>query len=70
MIDAYNNEELAKRLVYDGTIDIEDLMEYADLERLGRDYAETKEIVKTQQGYLSQEFDFQKKLKKKRKNFK
>lgn len=69
MIDAYNNEELAKRLVYDGTIDIEDLMEYADLERLGRDYAETKEIVKTQQGYLSQEFDFQKKAQEEEEEF-
>ena len=69
LIDAYNNEELAKRLVYDGTIDIENLMEYADLERLGRDYAETKEIVKTQQGYLSQEFDFQKKAQEEEEEF-
>lgn len=57
LIDAYDNEELGRRLVYNGEIDIEDLMEYADLYKLGKEYSEDKNMIKTEQGYLSQEFD-------------
>ena len=57
LIEAYDNEELGRRLVYNGEIDIEDLMEYADLYRLGKEYSEDKRMIKTEQGYLMQECD-------------
>ena len=57
LIDAYDNEEIGSRLVYNGEIDIEDLMEYADLYKLGKEYSEDKNMIKTEKGYLSQEFD-------------
>ena len=57
LIEAYDNEELGRKLVYNGEIDIEDLMEYADLYRLGEEYSTDKGMVKTQQGYLMQEHD-------------
>ena len=57
LIEADNNEELGRRLVYNGEIDIEDLMEYADLDKLGEEYSDYKGMVKTEQGYLMQECD-------------
>lgn len=57
LIEAYDNEELGRRLVYNGEIDIEDLMEYADLDRLGEEYSDDKGMIKTEQGYLMQECD-------------
>ena len=32
-------------------------MEYADLYKLGKEYSEDKNMIKTEKGYLSQEFD-------------
>ena len=57
LTDAYDNNELGKRLVYQGKIDLEDLMDYADLDRLGKEYSEDKNMIKTQYGYLRQETD-------------
>lgn len=57
LIEADNNEELGRRLVYNGEIDIEDLMEYADLDKLGEEYSDDKGMIKTEQGYLMQECD-------------
>lgn len=57
LTEAYDNQELGRRLVYEGEIDIEDLMEYADMEQLGKEYAEDKNMVNTQYGYLKQERD-------------
>ena len=57
LTEAYDNQELGRRLVYEGEIDIEDLMEYADMEQLGKEYAEEKNMVNTQYGYLKQERD-------------
>lgn len=57
LTEAYDNQELGRRLVYEGEIDIEDLMEYADMEQLGKEYAEEKNMVNTQYGYLQQERD-------------
>lgn len=57
LTDAYDNHELGKRLVYQGKIDLEDLMDYADLDRLGKEYSEDKNMIKTQYGYLRQETD-------------
>lgn len=59
LIEAYDNEELGRRLVYNGEIDIEDLMEYADLDRLGEEYSDDKGMIKTEQGYLMQECDLE-----------
>ena len=57
LTEAYDNQELGRRLVYEGEIDIEDLMEYADMEQLGKEYAEEKNMVNTQYSYLKQERD-------------
>lgn len=57
LVEAEGNEELARRLIYDGEIDIEDLIEYADLDRLGEEYAEDKNMIETQYGFLNQECD-------------
>lgn len=57
LTEAYDNEELARKLIYDGEIDIEDLMDYADLDRLGREYSEDKNMARTEYGYLEQECD-------------
>lgn len=64
LIVANGEEELARRLVYDAKIDIEDLMDYADLNRLGKDYAENKNMTKTAQGYLKQKCDLKSEIKK------
>ena len=47
LTEADDNESLARRLVYEGEIDIEDLMEYADMYKLGKDYAEDKNMIQT-----------------------
>lgn len=57
LTEADDNESLARRLVYEGEIDIEDLMEYADMYKLGKDYAEDKNMIQTEYGYLNQERD-------------
>ena len=57
LTEADDNESLARRLVYEGDIDIEDLMEYADMYKLGKDYAEDKNMIQTEYGYLNQERD-------------
>ena len=57
LTEAYDNEELARKLIYDSEIDIEDLMDYADLDRLGREYSEDKNMARTEYGYLEQECD-------------
>lgn len=57
LIEAYDNEELGRKLVYNGEVDIEDLMEYADLYRLGEEYSDDKNMIRTRQGYLMQEYD-------------
>lgn len=57
LTEAYDNEELARKLIYNGEIDIEDLMEYADLDRLGKEYSEDKNMTRTEYGYLNQECD-------------
>ena len=57
LTEAYDNEELARSLIYNGEIDIEDLMEYADLYRLGEEYSEDKNLTRTKYGYLNQETD-------------
>lgn len=57
LTEAYDNEELARKLIYNGEIDIEDLMEYADLDRLGEEYSEDKNMTRTEYGYLNQECD-------------
>lgn len=64
LIVADDEEELARRLIYNGDIDIEDLMDYADLNRLGEDYADDKNMKKTAQGYLTQECDLKDEIKK------
>lgn len=64
LIVADDEEELARRLIYNGDIDIEDLMDYADLNRLGQDYADDKNMKKTAQGYLKQECDLKNEIKK------
>lgn len=55
LIDAYNEEELGKRLFYDGLIDIEDIIDYADMFRLGEDYAKEKDIHYSKYGYVMQD---------------
>ena len=42
-------------MVHIGEIEIEDVMEYADLDSLGNDYAEDNKMAKTKYGYLKQE---------------
>lgn len=64
LIVADDEEELARRLIYNGDIDMEDLMDYADLNRLGQDYADDKNMKKTAQGYLNQECDLKNEIKK------
>lgn len=64
LVVADDNEELARRLIYDGYIDTEDLMDYADLDKLGEDYADDKNMIKTTQGYLTQECDLKNKIEK------
>lgn len=58
LIEVDNKEELARYLVHYGLIDYDDLMDYADMEKLGKDYAEDKNIIETQQGFLSQNNNF------------
>lgn len=57
LTEAYDEQELGRRLVYEGEIDVEDLMEYSDMKRLGREYAREKNMTHTQYGYLQQEKD-------------
>lgn len=57
LTEAYDNEELARKLIYNGEIDIEDLMEYADLDRLGEEYSKDKNMIRTEYGFLNQECD-------------
>lgn len=64
LIVADDEEELARNLIYNGDIDIEDLMDYADLNRLGQEYADDKNMKKTTQGYLKQECDLKNEIKK------
>ena len=52
-----NDKEFAKKLIYDAEIDIEDVMDYADLTKLGRDYVYDKNIDRTDYGYLEQQQD-------------
>ena len=59
LIEANDNEELGRKLVYNGEIDIEDLMDYSDLDRLGEEYSIDKGVIKTEQGYLMQEKDLE-----------
>lgn len=57
LTEAYDEQELGRRLVYEGEIDVEDLMEYSDMKRLGKEYAREKNMTHTQYGYLQQEKD-------------
>ena len=57
LTEAYDDKELGRRLVYDGKIDVEDLIEYTDMRRLGKEYAEDKNMKHTSYGYLKQERD-------------
>ena len=57
LTEAYDDKELGRRLVYDGKIDVEDLIEYTDIRRLGKEYAEDKNMKHTSYGYLKQERD-------------
>ncbi|MDO5555714.1 MAG: hypothetical protein Q4G09_03415 [Clostridia bacterium] len=57
LIEAENTEELARKLIYNGEIDMEDLIDYANLDRLGDEYADDKGMIKTEQGFLMQECD-------------
>ena len=57
LTEAYDEQELGRRLVYEGKIDVEDLMEYSDMKRLGKEYAREKNMMHTQYGYLQQERD-------------
>lgn len=57
LFDVCDEEELARRLIYNQEIYMEDLMEYADLQRLGKDLSEDQGIIKTNQGYLRQNED-------------
>lgn len=58
LIEVDNKEELARYLVENEEIDCEYLMDYADMERLGQDYANDRNMKETQQGFLSQNCDF------------
>lgn len=64
LVVADDEEELARSLIYNGDIDIEDLMDYADLNRLGQEYADNKNMKKTAQGYLTQECDLKNEIRK------
>lgn len=64
LIVADDGEELAKRLIFNGDIDVEVLMDYADLNRLGQDYADNENMKKTAQGYLKQKCDLKNEIKK------
>ena len=64
LVVADDEEELARRLIYNGDIDIEDLMDYADLYRLGQEYADDKNMKKTAKGYLKQECYLKNKIRK------
>lgn len=57
LTEAYDEQELGRRLVYEGEIDVEDLMEYSDMKRLGKEYTREKNMTHTQYGYLQQEKD-------------
>ena len=57
LTETYDEQELGRRLVYEGEIDVEDLMEYSDMKRLGKEYAREKNMMHTQYGYLQQEKD-------------
>lgn len=46
LVVADDEEELARCLIYNGDIDIEDLMDYTDLNRLGQEYADDKNMKK------------------------
>ncbi|MBO5004420.1 MAG: hypothetical protein J6D03_04050 [Clostridia bacterium] len=50
-----NDKEFAKKLIYNAEIDIEDVIDYADLSKLGRDYICDKNIDRTDYGYLEQQ---------------
>ena len=54
LFNVYTEEELAKKLIYNQEIYMEDLMKYADLNKLGKDISEFQKIIKTDQGYLRQ----------------
>lgn len=69
LIVADDEEELARRLIYNGEVDTEDLMEYADLNRLGREYADDKNMKKTAQGYLKQECDLKDEIREEEEEF-
>lgn len=55
LIEVDDEEELARKLIDNQEIDMEELMEYADLQRLGQDISEDQRIIKTKQGYLRQD---------------
>lgn len=55
LTEAYSNEEFAKALIYNYKIDIEDLMNYSDLNKLGKEYSEFFNINNTKYGFLKQE---------------
>lgn len=59
LIKAEDTEELARNLIHNCEIDMEDLMNYADLETLGKDYADDKGMIKTEHGFLIQERDLE-----------
>ena len=52
-----SDKEFAKKLIYNAEIDIEDVIDYADLSKLGRDYIYDKNIDRTDYGYLEQQQD-------------
>ncbi|MCI8654600.1 MAG: hypothetical protein HFJ48_01820 [Clostridia bacterium] len=64
LIEVDDEEELARHLICNGDIDIEDIIDYTDLDRLGQDYADNKNVKKTAQGYLKQECDLKSEIKK------
>lgn len=64
LLEVDDEEELARKLIDNQEIDMEELMEYADLQRLGQDISENQRIIKTKQGYLRQECDLKNEIKK------
>lgn len=70
LLEAYNEEDLARKLIYNNEIDIEDLMEYSDLQKLGRDISIEQKILMTEQGYLRQNEELkQEKIKEEEEEF-
>lgn len=57
LINTYSYSGLAKKLVNDGDIKKDDLLEYIDLDKLGRDYSECRRMTKTEYGFLEGYFD-------------